>query len=173
MYSTSVTPYSLAGRWKSEQDFFIQHLFSISKVFIEHVYKTVELLLIISLKARRTNKTLFYLAFHTTSHYNFRANDIQPRRYSVQFHSLLLQLMCHDAATKKSPLISSIVQIIFSFWSFEISKSILRKQKLMIGLDSFTKHSLNVWPQYEFKPVFDLSVLLKSAKLQHFSLVFL
>ena len=40
----------------------------------------------------------------------------------------------------------------------------------MIGLDSFTKQILNVWPQYEFKPVFDLSVLLKSAKLQHFSL---
>ena len=77
--------------------------------------------------------------------------------------------MCHVAAIKKSPLISSIVQMIFSFWSFEISKSILRKQKLMIGLDSFTKQILNVWPQYEFKPVFDLSVLLKSAKLQHFS----
>ena len=40
----------------------------------------------------------------------------------------------------------------------------------MIGLDSFTKQILNVWPQYEFKPVFYLSVLLKSAKLQHFSL---
>ena len=75
--------------------------------------------------------------------------------------------MCHVAAIKKSPLISSIVQMIFSFWSFEISKSILRKQ---IGLDSFTKQILNVWPQYEFKPVFDLSVFLKSAKLQHFSL---
>ena len=125
--------------------------------------------MIISLKARRTNKTLFSHAFNTMSRYDFHANDIQPRN-SVQFHLLLLQLMCHFTATKKSPIISSIVQMIFSFWSFEISKSFLRKQKLMIGLDSFTKQILNVWPQYEFKPVFDLSVLLKSAKLQHFSL---
>ena len=39
---------------------------------------------------------------------------------------------------KKSSRISSIVQIIFSFWSFEISEGILRNQKLIIGLDSFS-----------------------------------
>ena len=116
MYSMSVIPYPPAGRWKSEQDFFIQHLFSISKVFIEHVYKTVELLLIISLKARRTNKTLFSQAFHTTSHYDFRANDIQPRN-SVQFNLLLLQLMCHVAATKKSPL-TDIIHSADDFFPF-------------------------------------------------------
>ena len=38
---------------------------------------------------------------------------------------------------KKSPRTSSIVQIIFSFWSFEIGGGILRNQKILIGLDSF------------------------------------
>ena len=35
---------------------------------------------------------------------------------------------------KMSPLTSSLVQIIFSFWPFEISEDILRDQKI-IGLD--------------------------------------
>ena len=39
---------------------------------------------------------------------------------------------------KKSPRTPSIVQIIFSFWSFEISEGILRNQKIIIGLDSFS-----------------------------------
>ena len=38
---------------------------------------------------------------------------------------------------KKSPRTSSIVQIILSFRSFEISEDILRNQKFIIGLDSF------------------------------------
>ena len=43
---------------------------------------------------------------------------------------------------KKAPRISSIVQIIFSFWSFEISGGILRNQKIIIGLDSFSNQRL-------------------------------
>ena len=39
---------------------------------------------------------------------------------------------------KMSPRTPSIVQIIFSFWSFEISWGILRNQKNIMGLDSFT-----------------------------------
>ena len=39
---------------------------------------------------------------------------------------------------KKSHRTSSIVQIIFSFWSFEISGVILRNQKFFFGLDSFS-----------------------------------
>ena len=46
---------------------------------------------------------------------------------------------------KKSPRTSSIVQIIFSFWSFEISEGILRNQKLIIGLDSFSNQCLYIW----------------------------
>ena len=34
---------------------------------------------------------------------------------------------------KKSPRTSSIVQVIFSFWSLEISEDILRNQKFIIG----------------------------------------
>ena len=43
---------------------------------------------------------------------------------------------------KKSPRTSSIVQIIFSFWSFEISGGILTNQKIINGLDSFFKQYL-------------------------------
>ena len=45
---------------------------------------------------------------------------------------------------KKSPRILSIVQIIFSFWSFDISESILRNPKFIIGLDSLT-NVLYIW----------------------------
>ena len=34
---------------------------------------------------------------------------------------------------KKPPCTISIVQVIFSFWSFEISEDILRNQKYIIG----------------------------------------
>ena len=43
---------------------------------------------------------------------------------------------------KKSPRRSSIVQVIFSFWSFEISEDILRNQKLIISQDSFSNQCL-------------------------------
>ena len=43
---------------------------------------------------------------------------------------------------KKSPRSSSIVQIIFSFRSFEISECILRNQKINIGLDTFSNQRL-------------------------------
>ena len=43
---------------------------------------------------------------------------------------------------KSFPRTSSIVQVIFSFWSFEISEDILRNQKLIIGLDSFSNQCL-------------------------------
>ena len=36
---------------------------------------------------------------------------------------------------KRSPHTSSIVQLIFSFGSFEISEGVLRNQKIIIGLD--------------------------------------
>ena len=41
---------------------------------------------------------------------------------------------------KKSPRTSSIVQIIYSVWSFEIN-GILRNQKFIIGLNSFSNQS--------------------------------
>ena len=40
---------------------------------------------------------------------------------------------------KTSPRISTIVQFIFHFWSFEISERILRNQNLTIGLDSYSR----------------------------------
>ena len=63
--------------------------------------------------------------------------------FSDQDFSLLLFAItaagvvpCGDP--KKSPRTSSIVQIIFSFWSFEISEDILRFQKFITGLDSIS-----------------------------------
>ena len=48
---------------------------------------------------------------------------------------------------KKSPSTSSIVQIIFSYWSFEIREDILRNQKIIIGLDSYSnQRSIYVAP---------------------------
>ena len=38
----------------------------------------------------------------------------------------------------KTANIASVVQIIFSFRSFEISEGILSNQKIIIGLDSFS-----------------------------------
>ena len=46
---------------------------------------------------------------------------------------------------KMSPRTSSIVQIIFSFWFFEISEGILRNQKLIISLDLFSRQRLYIW----------------------------
>ena len=46
---------------------------------------------------------------------------------------------------KEGHCTSSIVQIIFSFWSFEISEGILRNQKLIISLDSFSNLRLYIW----------------------------
>ena len=41
-----------------------------------------------------------------------------------------------------SPHKSSVVQIIFSFWSFEIRKDILRNQNIIVGLDTFSNQDL-------------------------------
>ena len=40
---------------------------------------------------------------------------------------------------KTSPRTSTIVQFIFYFWSFEISVNILRNQKYMASLDSYSR----------------------------------
>ena len=44
---------------------------------------------------------------------------------------------------KTFPHTSTIVQFIFFFWSFEISVNILRNQKEMIGLDSYSRQVFN------------------------------
>ena len=67
---------------------------------------------------------------------------------------------------KMSPRTSSIVQIMFSFWSFEINGDILRNQKFIIGLGSFSNQRLI----YVFGPiwiilVFVLTTFLKISNL--------
>ena len=37
------------------------------------------------------------------------------------------------------------MQVIFSFWSFEIREDILRNQKLIIGQDSFLTNDYYIW----------------------------
>ena len=63
----------------------------------------------------------------------------------IYFYLLILQLVLSHVAAIKSPRTSSIVQIIFSFRSFEISEDILRNQKIIIGLDTFSnQHLINL-----------------------------
>ena len=59
---------------------------------------------------------------------------------------------------KKSPRTSSIVQITFAFWSFEIREGILGNQKLLIGLDSFSKTVLKMLVSIWFILVFASTV---------------
>ena len=62
--------------------------------------------------------------------------------FQFYFYLLLLQLvLCHVAALKVYRT-SSLVQIMFSFWTFEISDGVLRNQKIIIGLDSFSNQQL-------------------------------
>ena len=69
-----------------------------------------------------------------------------------------------------------MVQIISSIWSFEISKHILRKQKFIIGLDSFSiqRFIYLALTFYIFGSTWIIlvfaSTMLKVAKLQYFSL---
>ena len=65
-----------------------------------------------------------------------------------------------------SPLTSSIVQIIFFFWSFEITEGILRNQKIITGLDSFSNQRLICLVPILIILVFVSTTLLKVAKLQ-------
>ena len=62
---------------------------------------------------------------------------------------------------------SSIVQIKFSFWSFEISEGILKNQENVMGLDSFSNQRLIYLTPFGS---FVLTALLKVAKLQLLSL---
>ena len=74
-------------------------------------------------------------------------------------------MLCH---------ISSIVQIIFSILSFEIIESILRNQKFLMGLDSFSNQHLFIWLCLDKTSPFSTSpfstILLKVAKLLCFTL---
>ena len=51
---------------------------------------------------------------------------------------------------KRSPRASSIVQIKFSYWSFEISEDILRHEKFMIILDTFIWTIFNHLAHFRF-----------------------
>ena len=71
---------------------------------------------------------------------------------------------------KTSPRTRSIVQIIFSFWSFEISEGILRNHNFFIGLDGFSNNCFYIFGPIWIIIVFILTTLLKLSKLQLFSL---
>ena len=65
---------------------------------------------------------------------------------------------------------SSIVQIIFSFWSFVVSEGILRNQKFLIGLESFSNQHFKYFDSVWIILVFVSTILLKLTKLQYFTL---
>ena len=68
---------------------------------------------------------------------------------------------------KMSPRTSSIVQITFSFWSFEISEGILRNQKIIIGLDSFSNLGLMYLAPFELYMWIILSNLCMAHPISH------
>ena len=60
------------------------------------------------------------------------------------------------------------MQIIFFFWSFEISEGILRNQKIIIGLESFSNQRFNTFgPYLEFNS-FVSTTLLNDVKYSHY-----
>ena len=86
------------------------------------------------------------------------------------FHSILNNLH-NDINTLKydfeeSPRTSSIVQIIFSFWSFKISEGMLRNQNIIIGLHSCSNQRLIYLVPFLTIIVFVSTILLNVAKLQ-------
>ena len=52
---------------------------------------------------------------------------------------------------KKSPRTSSIVQIIFYFWFFEISGNILRIEKLVLCLEAYSRQHLAFRPHFRIE----------------------
>ena len=68
---------------------------------------------------------------------------------------------------KKSPRTSSIVQIIFHFWSFDISEDILRNQNNIISLDSYSYQLLIFGPIWIII-VFVSTILLKVENYSNF-----
>ena len=68
---------------------------------------------------------------------------------------------------KKYLRISSVVQRVFSCWSFEISEGILRIQKSIIGLVSFSNLRLNIFGPIWILLVFVSTTLLKMQNYSH------
>ena len=59
-----------------------------------------------------------------------------------------------SGGSKKSPRTSSVVQIIFSFWSFEIREDILRNQKKMLHKIHFLTNVSYVWPHFDYNSLY-------------------
>ena len=92
--------------------------------------------LIVSIRVlNRCNRSMAHHHSHKYAH--------SSRRISVLF---LFAITAADVVPcggpKKSPRTSSIVQIVFSVWFFEIREGIFRNQKSIIGLDSFSNRRL-------------------------------
>ena len=66
---------------------------------------------------------------------------------------------------KKSHRTSSNVQVIFSFWSFEISEDILRNQKLFIGQDSFSNQCLIYLAPFRYNASLCIDYPVESCKI--------
>ena len=106
-----------------------------------------------------------YLWLHVAKSIGSLKRLKEPRpRYGPSTFSLIYSLLLKDLSfilfaitaagvvpcggLKKSPRTSSVVQIIFSFWYFEISEGILRNEKIIIGLDSFSNQRLIYLAQF-------------------------
>ena len=73
--------------------------------------------------------------------------------------------MCHVGGPKKSHRSAEYIFLLV----FEVSEGSLRNQKFIIGLDSFSKQRFILFDYVWLILVFVLTILLKVAKLQYFS----
>ena len=86
----------------------------------------------ISLKARRANDTLFSRAFHTTSWYDFRANDIRPIWGRLFNDTVYMEFrVCFTIAKYENDMFSLFETSNVFIDAFSIQKSILISQDLL------------------------------------------
>ena len=98
------------------------------------------------MKKTHSKATMLECSQHSTNKTPYTAVDViipwkQEFPIKTSLASLFRQPLPRTNDAKTYPRTSSILQIKFSFWSFEISEYILRNQKF-IELDSFSNQRL-------------------------------
>ena len=81
------------------------------------------------------SKTLAWIQSFLAERYQ---NVVLDGKTSSLSSFIMVQLVLYHVTALKSPRTPPIAQIIFSFWSFEISEDILRNQKIVVGVDTFS-----------------------------------
>ena len=85
------------------------------------------------------------------------------------FFPSLQMVVVQFGCRKTSGRTSTIMQFIFQFCSFQFSVNILRNQKKVISIDSYSRQVFNYLDPFRFTSVFESTAYLKFTKLQHVS----